>query len=326
MTTHEFDALTNKYLAGQCTPEETALLEKWANLQFDEQSGTMLFDSEEEEGKKCKEIWQSISVNDERFWHRIGIHWLAGIAASLIFIAVFFGIYSRYGSLGEPDFGTQASTQTKVTLPDGSVVILEKGADIVTDKKFGVTERRVWLKGEAFFQVTPNPLLPFFVHADDLVTEVLGTSFRIKPQKNQKKIEVSVISGKVSIYTAGSTGKNKKDGVIATPNQKISYDQTLKILRQDLVDSPSPVVKLQSSASLKFDEQPVETVLSRISEIYGVQLISGNPKIKQCVFTGDLNGLDMYRQLDFLCEVIGAEYEVRGTAIFVSGPGCAPLP
>jgi transmembrane sensor len=322
MTTQEFDALTGKYLAGLCTPEETALLEKWANLQFDEHTAARQFDSAIAEDKKRKEIWKLLRLKGHDGRRRLVIRWLAGIAASLLLLGVFFGTFKRLGSIGDSAIGTQANAQTKVTLPDGSVVILEEGADIVTDKNFGLTDRRVWLKGEAFFQVTPNPLLPFFVQSEDLVTEVMGTSFRIKPQKNQKKIEVFVMSGKVSIYTAGSTGKNKKDGVIATPNQKISYDQASKTLRQDLVDSPMPVVKITSPASFKFDEEIVETVLARISETYGVQLISGNPNIRQCVFTGDLNGLDMYRQLDFLCEVIGAKYEVRGTAIFISGPGC----
>lgn len=327
MTQHEFDLLTAKYLAGECSPEEIALLEKWASLHFDDQTGEKLFDSDKAENEARERIRRSLKIGRRAGRRRYLVQWAAGIAAALVLSVAGFQYLAdkerRTGTpVAEAIADSASNSRTKVTLPDGSQVILEEGSDIVADREFGHANRKVWLKGEAFFEVRSNPQLPFIVQTEDLVTEVLGTSFRIKPQQSQKKIEVSVVSGKVSVYTAEPTGKNRKDGVIAMPNQKVSYDLVLKTLRQDLVDAPKPVQKIEPSASFLFDEAPVGTVLSRIGEIYGVQLIPGNPNLKDCIFTGDLSGLDMYRQLDFLCEVIGATYEVRGTAVFISGAGC----
>ena len=323
MTNQNFDTLAEKYLSGECSPEEIALLEQWAKFHFDEQSSAKHFDSVKTEEETRDKIWRALRMKGREKPRGFIIKWVAGIAASLLFLIVcFYGFQDQFEI--SPQFHKAAHVPTKVILPDGSVVTLEEGASIVADKKFGLAERKVWLKGEAFFEVTPNPQVPFIVMTGDLVTEVLGTSFRIKPEKGRKQIDVSVVTGKVSIYTVGTTGKNKKDGVIATPNQKISYDEIQKTLRQDLVDVPRPVLKIEPASSFHFDEEPVGKVLARIGEIYGVQLISGNSNIRQCIFTGDLTGLDMYRQLDFLCEVIGAKYEVRGAAIFVTGPGCQP--
>ena len=330
MTQHEFDKLTEKYLAGQCSDEEIALLEKWAALHYNEQSEGKLFDSDKAEQETREKIWQLLHAHS-RSGRNIMVKWIAGIAASLLLLGAGL-LYLRHmdsrpeKQVAEVVPDTTTGHPSRITLPDGSSVILGEGADIVADEHFGVENRKVWLEGEAFFEVMPDPQKPFIVQTGDLVTEVLGTSFRIKPQQNQKKIEVSVVSGKVSVYTAESTGRNKKDGVIAMPNQKVSYDLILKTLRQDLVDAPQPVQKAESSARFLFDEVPVGQVLDRISEIYGVQLIAGNPDMRLCIFTGDLTGLDMYRQLDFLCEVTRARYEIRGTAIFISGPGCQPAP
>ncbi|ODS80944.1 MAG: hypothetical protein ABS46_12900 [Cytophagaceae bacterium SCN 52-12] len=327
MTQHEFDRLTEKYLAGQCSDEEIALLEKWATLHYDEQSTGRLFDSDKAEQETREKIWQLLKTGSLSGKRIIPVKWIAGIAASLLLLGAGLQYLRQMDRHSEKQVTEVVSDTTsghpsRITLPDGSSVILGEGADIVADESFGAENRKVWLDGEAFFEVMPDPQKPFIVQTGDLVTEVLGTSFRIKPQQSQKKIEVSVVSGKVSVYTAESTGKNKKDGVIAMPNQKVSYDLILKTLRQDLVDAPQPVQKAESHARFLFDEVPVGQVLDRISEIYGVQLIAGNPDMRQCIFTGDLTGLDMYRQLDFLCEVTRARYEIRGTAIFISGPGC----
>ena len=52
------------------------------------------------------------------------------------------------------------------------------------------------------------------------------------------------------------------------------------------------------------------------------QFASLHNRIGVCVFTGDLNGLDMFKKLDFICSSINANYEVRGSSIFINGEGC----
>ena len=52
------------------------------------------------------------------------------------------------------------------------------------------------------------------------------------------------------------------------------------------------------------------------------QTIFVNREIEKCLFTGDLGGLDLYKQLDVACTSISAKYEVRGATIFVNGKSC----
>ncbi len=330
MTQHEFDRLSEKYLAGQCTEEEMMLLKKWADFHYEEQSNESLFAFGNEEITPKERIWRAVT-NSAGIPQRRRVLWrrLAGVAAAVLLSGsfVFYVLTDRQVAPEEAavilPFATPVVQSSKVTLPDGSFVFLEQGADIVADKDFGVGNRKVWLKGEAFFDVKPNPNLPFTVYAGELVTEVLGTSFRIAPKPAQKKIEVSVVTGKVSVYTAQTENQRKRDGVIAMPNQRVSYDLERKSLKQDVVDVPVPVSKAEASRDFDFDESPVSEVLARISEVYGIQVIAGTPDLKRCIFTGDLNDLDMFRKLDFLCEVVGATYELRGAAVFVTGKGCS---
>lgn len=151
---------------------------------------------------------------------------------------------------------------------------------------------------------------------------MLGTSFRIRPEKEKNTIEVSVITGKVSVYTGSEGDTRKRNGVIATPNQKVTYNTELNTLRHDLTDAPQIIVPDDKMPDFAFKEIPLAELLKVMQRAYRVDIIIGNPVLSHCVFTGDLNGLDLYRQLDFICEVLGARYEVRGTTVFVNGESC----
>lgn len=67
-------------------------------------------------------------------------------------------------------------SQTKVILPDSSVVCLNSGSVLKYDPAFlRKKSREVYLIGEGYFEVQKNPEKPFIVHADDINVKVLGT-------------------------------------------------------------------------------------------------------------------------------------------------------
>lgn len=102
------------------------------------------------------------------------------------------------------------------TLPDGSLVQLNAGAEISLAFEAGV--RRVFLtKGEAHFQVAKSPSRPFVVAIGGIEVRAVGTAFSV--QRGSTQIEVLVTEGKVAVgnvaTTAGSRGPSSSR-VIAT--------------------------------------------------------------------------------------------------------------
>ncbi len=333
MTIQEFDLLTEKYLRGECTPEETTLLEKWAARALESTTGESGLEREAEAQNIESRLWLRLESEisaTEPIVRRLP-RWVWAVAAACLMVMVGYYFTSRNN---QPDSslvaahkpGTEtrnvAGSSQKVILTDGSVVVLGKNASIVADEDYGTGTRTVYLMGEAFFDIRRNEEVPFLVHSGGLVTEVLGTSFYIKPQPDGKKIEVSVKTGRVSVYANVSGEAKKFDGVILTPNQKVLFDPELKTIRPGIVDAPRLVVPDPPIVEFQFDEATVATVLARIGKAYGVEIVVANPAVNGCAFTGDLNGLPMYKQLDFLCASVGARFEVRGTTIFISGLGC----
>jgi hypothetical protein len=330
MTQQEFNLLANKYLQGHCTEEEVKLLMEWGEKVNRDNYLTI---SESEKIQIKRRIWKHVSSNISTKKHslasKVSISLLIGIAA--IFLVVFLvknnpseGLNFKSLRLEE---GMEMKNMTlidqKIQLKDGSMVILKPQSCIVYGRDFNLKKRDIFLKGQAFFQVKRNVSKPFIVHSGDLNSEVLGTSFWVKSNAKNNQIEVSVTSGKVSVYSNKVSNNNNLNGVILTRNQKVVFDVATRTINPTIVNNPIPNLASDFSKNqLIFQATPLQTVLLTMSKHYGVEIISTNPKSNDCLITADLNGLALFTQLDLICKSIGATYEKRGTVIFIKGDGC----
>lgn len=79
----------------------------------------------------------------------------------------------------------------KIQLDDGTVVNLENNSRLKYKRSYeNDSSRDVYMLGEAFFTVTKNPFKPFIVHSNEVFTEVLGTSFRVKAREDEENVEI----------------------------------------------------------------------------------------------------------------------------------------
>lgn len=328
MNQHEFDILLQKYLSGSCDAEEKKFMETWYQNQSFEISD---FNEEGIVDLKLK-MWEIINKKTTakkgpqlNFWVK------RGIAASIIF-AFLSIVFLKYSTSNQLSYITKLdgveitnnSLETKIiNLEDGSIVELASKSSLSYSVNFGQINREVTLTGEGFFKIKRNPQKPFIVHAGDLVTQVLGTSFRIKPvQGNNSNIEVSVLTGRVSIYENNNFEKNKKNGIVLTPNQKVVFNNITKEMLPSIVEQPI-VLNLESmSKQLVFEEVNILSIVKTLNEMYGIEIILVNDEIGNCSFTGDISGMSLLTQIEVISKTIGANYEERGTEIFIYGKGC----
>jgi transmembrane sensor len=337
MTQYEFDKLLDRYLQGACTPSEELLLDEWANRQMDNDIVVL---SEEESKTVKKQLWKRIKQSSSSMYP-LSIRWFSwaklGMAASLIFM-VSIGLLFYKGSFQseklfdtaqvEEQLGVEMTNTTDkpqdIHLTDGTIVNLQPNSTLTFSEKAGEHKRVVYLKGEGFFKVKRDTTKPFYVHAGNLVTEVLGTSFTVKSYENDKTAEVVVVSGKVKVYNVLRTeGGIKKDiqQTILTPNQKVVFEKVTQEIKPFVVEQPIALSPPKSPTSFVFQEIAVLDVLKKLEEVYGLE-IKPSPALKDCYFTGDLNGLELYIQLDLVCQSINAKYEKQGTSIIVNGNSC----
>lgn len=327
MNQHEFDSLLKKYLSGECSEEEVALIMAWYQNQSFEIHGI-----EEDELNLIKNrIWSNLEINQSKQKETIWMNWAKrGIAASIAILLIGFTVlhFSKKNELSYKNDSkgvemTNNSSETKqILLEDGSVIDLASKSSLSYSENFGKVTREVYLKGEAFFKIKKNPQKPFIVHSGDLVTQVLGTSFRIKPNLKNGNIEVSVSTGRVSIYENKEFEKNKKNGTVLTPNQKIIFNTSTREITPSIVDEPKILNKQFSKTEFIFENESIGNIVEKLSDSFGIEIIIVNEEINKCVFTGDISDMGLLTQIEIICKTLGVNYEQRGAEIFIYGKGC----
>ena len=159
------------------------------------------------------------------------------IAASLLILIGVTGLLPYLSNknsnstqlLAETNIIKNPTTSLKlVYLPDSSQIELAAQAEISYAKDFK-QNRKVHLKGEAFFNVTKDKEHPFQVDYKQTTTTVLGTSFRISsPIKN--KTQVDLYEGSIQMNVEGSA----KNWLIAPGESFITEDDQVKIIAFNL--------------------------------------------------------------------------------------------
>ena len=91
-------------------------------------------------------------------------------------------------------------------LSDGTEVSLNANSEIRFSANWdGSSKREVWLEGEAFFDVTHNPDVPFVVHTSRGDIRVLGTQFNAL--QRAEVLRVALVEGSVSLTPQGHPAK-----------------------------------------------------------------------------------------------------------------------
>lgn len=105
-----------------------------------------------------------------------------GVAASLVIGAFFSFRYFDGKYMDEASrlmtFATDSGQRVDITLPDGTAVCLNSGSTLSYPALFAGDQRKVYLEGEAMFDVTHNPQQPFIVETFGYDVQVHGARVR----------------------------------------------------------------------------------------------------------------------------------------------------
>ena len=224
---------------------------------------------------------------------------------------------------------TSKNTVT-VALPDGSTVKLASNSRISYENNFdSVATRDVYLSGQASFNVKKKPEHPFRVFANEIVAKVLGTSFTIRSFEKDTTIQVTVTSGKVSVYSQGQTIikessiPNKLSGIIVTPNQQLVYERSSQEFQKVLLENPAMISATASNKSMTYEDAPIDRIFDDLARDYGINIVYDNELLRKCTITAiDLTNESFYGKLDLICRAMGAKYEVIDAQVVIQSKGC----
>ncbi len=205
-------------------------------------------------------------------------------------------------------------------LPDGSKIILAKGARISYNRLMNGNKRQVQLIGEAFFNVAKNPEKPFYIYTPSMVVKVLGTSFRVTASANKESVAVK--TGKVSVYLKDQDLEQSAPKILL-PRQTCVYSATKKELITATYTSPSKIeLEEDNSSHYNFEDAPLDTVFKTLETMYAIPVHYDVETFKNCYITISLDSESLEEKLEVVTKTIGASFSISDYGIDIQGKGC----
>lgn len=174
-------------------------------------------------------------------------------------------------------------SQTKIILPDSSVVMLNSGSSLRYRSDYNQAERWVELTGEAYFDVKSDAKKPFLVSSDKLNVQVEGTTFNVKAYDDERTIDVVLISGKVNVQFPDEN----REEVSLSPNQKMSYNKKEEKITVSVVNSANSI--LWTKGGLFFFEKPFPEIAKELERKYNVDIEIRSEALHREIFTGSFS-------------------------------------
>ena len=256
-------------------------------------------DIEEDWQKVRKRMTQEKSIRLHPFWRTA--------AAVILLLGVGF-IAQKYLAPSPDMIAVLSGEQMKhVLLPDGSMVTLNRQAELVYPEKFNRKKRELKLRGEAFFEVVSNPSLPFIVDVNEKAqVKVLGTSFNISQDQNRESISIQVVDGKVAFSSLEGS-----DEIILVKDEQATLRED-GITLDDRMDRNSMSWK---TGVLFFENTDIEEVLKQLQAHYEIEIVLHQSVPDNLSFTSTLDKQELESVLDEISLVLGLDYSYENEKV-----------
>lgn len=206
---------------------------------------------------------------------------------------------------------TPLGGEYSITLADGTVVWLNAMSELKYPVRFDRKERRVELKGEAYFQVKHNVDQPFYVGIGDYQIKVLGTSFNVKAYANDQNWETTLCSGSVNLEDL-----NNQKNVILTPGEQAVCSHDSRQIEVKEVDTE--LYTAWTKGEFRFDNTSVEEIFTVLQRWYNIEVFYANTQVRHEVFTGKLPRFDNLKTiLDIMAKVSDLKFELKENMLII---------
>lgn len=341
MNQQEREAHLRAYLSGNETAAGKALFDTWADRLMQDQRFLDSL-SPEQLSRFEAEIWSGITQRtgirneplatphpfnrqpaDDQPLRAIGTRFSYGMAAAVaLLLLAGYVLWRMAGTDSHPAVAYRTVSvptggRLAVTLADGSRITLNAKSSLRYPERLTGPTRQVFLTGEGFFEVTPDPAHPFIVTTQTLTTTVKGTSFNVNAYADDPTAEVTVVTGKVAVVPSKGPHKAR----LLTPGQAVAYQSDTDVFTPTMPARPTDATAWQRG-TLLFQRTPLSAVVRQLERQFDVHIQLGNNQLANCTLVGEFGRMPLPDMLNALCQSIGATYTMNGTEIRISGNGC----
>ena len=323
-----------KFLAGEASPAEERQLKDWI---AESQSNEAQFAKMKQVFAWSKKHYlpqqhQHLDIDVDREWQHfasrleqtqgagktvmfdISNQWLRVAAAVVLVVVSGFVINYLLTRPADTIYQT-AENAMEFSLPDGSVVTLNRNTKLTYGPQYGATTREVILQGEAFFDVVADGKIPFVVKVEETLVRVVGTSFGVQGYAGRPALEVTVVTGKVNVATKGIDQPLQLEA-----GEKAIYSRNSRELKKHVNKDPNFLS--WKTKELIFNAAPLQEVLTAVGFTYGVEITVSTPLADSCRVTVSFSNQSLEAVLKVLQSTLDLTYRTVGKKIEIVEAGC----
>lgn len=323
MEIEKIDVLIQKYIDNTATEEEKDLLHTWYRG-VNDTPVLWPYDSIEEEINIKKEMHSrlKLQITEVRLPVKSvfmrSYYQIAAIAAVLVVGLFLLSQWNTIHKVFNPSkqilVTTLYGTHKFVRLADGSTVWLGPGSRLQYPETFRYGTREITFEGEAFFEIAKDKEHPFIVHVGATNTTVLGTSFNIKAYREQKDIEVSLITGKVDF-------SDKESSMSLLPNERAVYSKGARNIAKQYFDNAAAIIA-RRDGEYQYTNVSVSDIAEDLKRNFNIKIkIQG--AVSNCLFYGRIKKDESVEKfLKKMGIVVNAGISKNANEYLIMGGGC----
>lgn len=186
------------------------------------------------------------------------------------------------------------------TLPDSTVVTLNKNSTLEFPVAFNSEERRVRLTGEGFFEVTKDPSRPFIVETDeDINIKVLGTSFNLQSYATDDVVQVALIEGSVEV-----SRENGSDfSYLMRPSERFTCNTSTGEMSVENMVGMNGTEWMYGR--IIFSDTPLKEVARQLTNHFGTKVTVADEKLSTIRFSGSFDNHGLEQVLSYMEQSCG---------------------
>lgn len=196
-----------------------------------------------------------------------------------------------------------------IVLPDGTRVWLNAATELKYPVAFHAKERRVYLKGEAYFEVAPDKNRPFYVETEEVKIWVLGTVFDVNTHYT-RGVRTVLVEGAVALEWGDQKEIRMKPGELA------DFDRTTTEVTLKEVDVTSYIS--WKEGYFVFEDEPLEEIMHTLSLWYDKEFLFVGKRSRALHFSGHIKRYERIETiLSAITDVTGVEFRMNGQIILI---------
>ena len=200
---------------------------------------------------------------------------------------------------GEEEYNrliTPRGGEYAVVLADGTKVWVNAESELRYPVQFSGTERKVYLKGEAYFAVAKDLKKKFVVSAPhSSQIEVLGTHFNVEAYEDEPDVSTTLVEGQVCFHFSDKDYLAKK--VVMKPGQRLVYSSTNGDVQLYATSCLSETA--WKDGKIIFNNTPLDVALRMLEKRFNVTFKLKNARLKTNAFTGTFTEQRLERILEY---------------------------